>query len=258
MGAITLATTTIVVTIFTAMSVADLLASIIALYIFFRLARLYIKLGEPYIGILSAGFLLMFMGLILSGFYYISAVNFVWQMQSQMPEWMWQMHKMMGEHMWRWMPEHWPMMAQNLNAVPIPWLGLRTILLIAYTLILASYITSRIELGNRGGVAEDANWSEEQNVGKLAAFAPLPIAPLLVGINTVAFIVLVAILAIVYIVYRGARPEVILGYILLALSHLIEVLVAGNPSISLMLLSEALRPIALFSIAIGVSYERSK
>lgn len=240
--------------VFSVLALLNLVASLISLYIFYRLLRLYVRIAEASLGLLATGFLVLFTSLFLSASYYVAASYQLWEMSSQMPPWMRGMHHNMGEQMARFMPMHWPIMADVLGLTPIPWFSLRILTIASYILILLGYITGRTRVDESVGGGEPDN-----QLGDAVRFILfLPAGPLIVGINTLSVIILVLILATVYTSYRRLNTTLLLGFTLLAFSHLIEMLSFRETSVYLMLTSDALKPLALFAIAVGVAYESKK
>ena len=243
------------IAVYLLMSTVDLIAAVIAFYIFFRLVKTFIKTGILSIGLISFGFFLMFLSFTITSFFYSIASQQAWDMLGHMPEWMRRMHHTMPSYMARMMPMHWPLMVEASGAFPIPWFGLRVLLLSSYVLILAGYLLSRIDVSREQGPEEQGVERGFVYAKSIPMIALLPYSSFLASVNLMSLAVLSLTVALLATLYKKVKTAVILGFIALALSHLIEIILVAEPSVTVLIVSELLRPLAMFSIAVGVSNE---
>ncbi len=228
-------------TFYLIMTTLDVLAALVALYIFYRLILVYLKLQLTGFLVLSLGFSVLFFSFMVSAGYYLNAYYDYQSMIAYMPEWMRQMHGEMMREMGM-MPAHWPHMMGMFQTGPssTSWFVVHLLFISSYLLILAGILSSRLSVTE-----------SQENKLLLLGFMPL-----VFSVNTIAVILLAVIIAVIHEMNRDRIPIVVVGYILLLFSHILESLASGTSILWVLVLSEILRPLALLSIAVGVGYAR--
>jgi len=213
----------------------DIVAACIAWYVVFRVSKLYTHIKATWLSFLIAGYALLAVALMGSAISYWVATSeeFRYASAPHTPGPLW--HRgVMG-----WccrVPPHWAYGAGH--GVSPFWVGIEALLLVSYVLILASVLTGRVEVGGLSA--------------SVAAFGMFGIGMTLgLSLNVASVVILLVTAALVFSSGRGV-PSAGIGYLLLALSHVLEVLAIEYLSADLMLVAEGLRPLALLVIGVGV------
>jgi hypothetical protein len=214
------------------LAVADLIATIIAIYIFVRLIKVSATAGATDAGLLAAGFLMLAIALS------ISAISYVW-----VPLGRWGMmhdgtHGMHGMHMegdgW---PMHWMMSPGGyIYSHPLS-LVVDILYLAAYAVILAGMLVSYRGFSGFGRAS--------------TAMAVGVLIPLALAVNAASVILLLAIIAAIIMNYEKI-PVPVVGYVILAMSHGLEILVIFGLPLETILAAEILKPLALLVIGLGL------
>lgn len=217
----------------------DVVAACIACYIVFRVGRLYARFKASWLSFLLAGYALLAIALIASAISYgVATSEEFWHTPSMHPcgpSWRHELTE------WGYgIPPHWAYGAGGRGVSPF-WVGVEALLLISYALILASVVTGRVEV-------EGLKIPEASGV----ALGLLGLGVMVgLGLNVASVAILLVAAALVISGGRGV-PSAGIGYLLLAVSHVLEVLAVQYLSADLMLVAEGLRPVALLVIGVGV------
>jgi len=223
------------------LALLDVVAAFIACYVVFRIGKLYASIRESWLSFLVAGYALLAIALVASAISYgIATSEEFWHTPGTHPHGPSWHHETME---WGYgVPPHWAYGASGRGVSPF-WVGIEALLLISYVLILASVLTGRVEVGE-SGIATRTN--------TVLGFVGLGLGIVVgLGLNIASAAVLLVAAALVVSEGKGI-PSAGVGYVLLAVSHVVEVLAIQYLSADLMLIAEGLRPVALLVIGAGV------
>ncbi len=217
----------------------DVVAACIACYVVFRVGKLYARIKASWLSFLVAGYALLAIALVASAVSYgIATSEEFWHTPGTHPHGPSWRHELTE---WNYgVPPHWAYGAGGRGVSPF-WVGIEALLLISYALILASVVTGRVEVKD-----SEAPGVSEVALGLLGFGVAIGL-----GLNIVSAIILLVAAALVISGGRG-MPSAGVGYLLLAASHVLEVLAIQYLSADLMLVAEGLRPVALLVIGVGV------
>lgn len=217
----------------------DVVAACIACYVVFRVGKLYARIKASWLSFLVAGYALLAIALVASAVSYgMAASKEFWHNPGTRPHGPSWRHELTG---WSYgIPPHWAYGAGGRGVSPF-WAGIEALLLISYVLILASVVTGRVEV--KGSEAPGVSGVALGLLGFGVAFG--------LGLNVVSATILLVAAVLVISSGRGV-PSAGAGYLLLAVSHILEVLAIQYLSADLMLIAEGLRPAALLVIGVGV------
>lgn len=224
------------VTYYVVIAVLNAVAASIALVISLRTLTLYSKLRTDWSLLTSAGYMVLTINFVISSISYVmasaSAARFTaWHHSEHMTE---------KPFATPWHPPHWPSYGDNIALTPLS-IIVEVLYVIAYSLIFVAIATS----------LTSENSASYGGTGNYATML-VPAAMVAVGLNAGSFIILTATVAIILFEFLPRVPTSAIGYGVLAASHAIEICSVLLASPQLMLVAEALRPIALVIVGAGM------
>ena len=221
-----------------AIAVSDVIAAVIAFYVFYRLLVLYARTRLEWSLILGIAFITLFTAFLSSFAFFItsaymtSPIGPVGGMHG--------MHHGMGGY---GMPAPWGCIMNVPGVSAFPWLLTRLMFLTAYALVLVSMFLLR---------EREHGEHREEAVAKGGYLMQIPLLPLVLSVNLTSAAILLVIIILVVVVFRSGSPLTVSGYAFLLASHILEAIAASTISIELLLEAEVLRPFAMFLLALGV------
>ncbi len=224
------------VTYYVVIAVLNAVAASIALVISLRTLTLYSKLRTDWSLLTSAGYMVLTINFVISSISYVmasaSAARFTaWHHSEHMAE---------KPFATPWHPPHWPSYGDSIALTPLS-IIVEVLYVIAYSLIFVAIATS----------LTSENSASYGGTGNYATML-VPAAMVAVGLNAGSFIILTATVAIILFEFLPRVPTSAIGYGVLAASHAIEICSVLLASPQLMLVAEALRPIALVIVGAGM------
>ncbi len=218
----------------------DVVAACIACYVVFRVGKLYARIKASWLSFLVAGYALLAIALVASAVSYgIATSKEFWHTPGTHP------HVPSWRREWGYgIPPHWAYGVGGRGVSPF-WVGIEALLLISYVLILASVVAGRVEV--EGSEAPRVSGAALGLLGFGVAIG--------LSLNVVSVAILLIAAVLVISSGRGV-PSAGVGYLLLAVSHILEALAVQYLSADLMLVAEGLRPVALLVIGVGVGVRR--